>query len=182
MIFFYLYVSMFLDSESLARDWTPAQSQLCQQGTVNTAEDSKTSPPHSNGGDKRSKSKGYLSRCPMFQYGIWSSNMSLFFWLLTNGAASIFVNWTSFSSAGSHCGLDSYMEGNVHHFQIQALEQVIVCGNKWEGLVWLMKKIIFSFMQPGSVKTHSWVKLFLFYTGTILLLVSLMTAFMIAVV
>lgn len=37
--FFYLYVSMFLDSESLARDWTPLQSQLCQQGTVNTAED-----------------------------------------------------------------------------------------------------------------------------------------------
>lgn len=136
-----------------------------------------TSLPHSSSGDKGSKSKGYLSRSPECQYGIWSSHMSLFFWFLTNGAASNPVNWTSFSSSGSHCGLDIYMEGNIHHFQVQAVEQVIVCANKM-GRVWcdLWRRTYSSLACSLVLWEHTFELNCSSYTGTVLLPVFLMTA------
>lgn len=85
----------------------------------------------------------------------------------------LYVIWTSFSSSESHCRLDIYMEGNSHCFQVQAVEQLVVHGNKVGRVVWFVKKNIFSCIQPALVRTHFWVKL-LFYTGTVLLPVSLM--------
>lgn len=52
--------------------------------------------------------------------------MNLFCWFFTNEAASNPVNLTSFSSSGSHCGLDIYMERNTQHLQAQAVEKVAI--------------------------------------------------------